>query len=124
MTVAPRTSPETTMARAFAELAFSPAVRAEQTRRGSRAAYARLDDAPDRRDALSEREADFIERSDGFFQATVGETGWPYVQFRGGHAGFLKVLDPHTIAYADLRGNKQYISVGNLAGNDRVALIL
>ena len=112
------------MGRAFAELAFSPAVRALQTRLGSRAAYARLDAAPERHDALTPREAAFIERIDGFCQATVGEDGWPYVQFRGGPPGFLRVLDERTIAYADRRGNRQYISAGNLQGNDRVALIL
>ncbi|MBS0335455.1 MAG: pyridoxamine 5'-phosphate oxidase family protein, partial [Proteobacteria bacterium] len=57
-------------------------------------------------------------------QASVSETGWPYVQFRGGPQGFLKVLDPNTVAYADFRGNVQYISAGNLSGNDRVALLL
>ena len=112
------------MGRAFAELAFSPAVRAVQARMGSRAAYARLDHSPERNDALTAREVRFIERIDGFYQATVGETGWPYVQFRGGPAGFLKALDPKTVAYADLRGNRQYVSAGNLQGNDRVALIL
>jgi predicted pyridoxine 5'-phosphate oxidase superfamily flavin-nucleotide-binding protein len=112
------------MDRAFAELAFSPAVRALQSRLGSRAAYARLDDAPQRHDVLTPREAALIERIDGFCQATVSEDGWPYVQFRGGPPGFLQVLDETTLAYADRRGNRQYISAGNLQGNDRVALIL
>ena len=75
-------------------------------------------------DRLGDLEVDFIEARDGFYQATVSETGWPYVQFRGGPAGFLKVLDEGTIAYADFRGNVQYISAGNLAASDRVALIL
>jgi predicted pyridoxine 5'-phosphate oxidase superfamily flavin-nucleotide-binding protein len=112
------------MGRAFSDLAFTDDVRAEQTRQGSRTAYSRLDDAQDPRATLGAREADFIEQRDGFYQATVSQTGWPYVQFRGGPAGFLHVLDDHTIAYADLRGNRQYISVGNLSRNDRVALIL
>lgn len=112
------------MGRAYSDLAFTPDVRSAQTRHGSRSAYARLDDAPDARATLTGRETDFITRIDGFYQATVSQTGWPYVQFRGGPAGFLKVLDEHTIAYADLRGNRQYISVGNLQGNHRVALIL
>lgn len=112
------------MGRAFSDIAFTPTVRAMQTRMGSREAYARLDAAPDRRDSLTEREADFIEARDGFYQASVSETGWPYVQFRGGPAGFLRVLDSKTIAYADFRGNLQYISMGNLQGNDKVALIL
>jgi uncharacterized protein len=112
------------MGRAFSDLAFTGDVRAEQARRGSRGAYARLDDALDDRSSLTARELAYIEGRDGFYQASVSQTGWPYVQFRGGPAGFLRVLDEHTIAYADLRGNRQYVSVGNLRGNDRVALIL
>ena len=112
------------MSRAYSDIAFTPTVRAVQTRLGSRSGYAPLDHADDRRDALGEAEAAFIEGRDGFYQATVSETGWPYVQFRGGPAGFLKVLDAKTIAYADFRGNVQYISVGNLNGNDRVSIIL
>jgi predicted pyridoxine 5'-phosphate oxidase superfamily flavin-nucleotide-binding protein len=112
------------MSRAYSDIAFTPAVRAMQTRMGSRQAYAPLDHTNDRQDALGGSEAEFIESRDGFYQATVGETGWPYVQFRGGPVGFLKVLDEKTIAYADFRGNVQYISVGNLQNNDRVSLIL
>jgi len=112
------------MSRAYSDIAFTPAVRAVQTRMGSRSAYAPLDRTSDRRDMLSPTEAEFIHQRDGFYQATVGESGWPYVQYRGGAAGFLKVLDPKTIAYADFRGNVQYISVGNLQGNDRVSIIL
>lgn len=112
------------MSRAFSDIAFTSAVRAMQTRMGSRANYAPLDQTEDRRDALGPMEAEFIAERDGFYQATVGETGWPYVQFRGGPAGFLKVLDQKTIGYADFRGNVQYISVGNFANNDRISLIL
>ncbi len=113
------------MARAFAEIAFTPAVRDAQARHGSASAYHRLlaDDA-EPANRLTGAEKAFIEARDGFYQATVSETGWPYVQFRGGPAGFLKVLDPETIAYADFRGNRQYVSVGNLEGDDRVSLIL
>ncbi|NNG04932.1 MAG: pyridoxamine 5-phosphate oxidase [Inquilinus sp.] len=113
------------MARAFAEIAFTPAVRAAQERHGSAGAYARfLAPGAKTGDRLGETETGFIATRDGFYQATVSETGWPYVQFRGGPPGFVKVLDERTIAYADFRGNRQYLSVGNLAGNDRVALIL
>ncbi|HSI61043.1 MAG TPA: pyridoxamine 5'-phosphate oxidase family protein [Ideonella sp.] len=112
------------MSHAFADIAFTPTVRRLQTQHGSRAAYARLDQGEPTRHALTADEVDFIEARDGFHQATVSETGWPYVQFRGGPAGFLKVRDAHTIAYADFRGNRQYISAGNLATDDRVALIL
>ena len=113
------------MARAFAEIAFTPQVLAEQARQGSAAGYAKFltpEAAP--ADVLGPAETDFVARRDGFFQATVGENGWPYVQFRGGPGGFLKVLDEKTLAYADFRGNRQYMSVGNLRGDDRVSLIL
>ena len=112
------------MGRAYSDIAFTPAVRAMQTRMGSRSVYAPLDRTLDKRDVLSADEVDFIHERDGFNQATVGESGWPYVQYRGGPAGFLKVLDAKTIGYADVRGNVQYISVGNLQGNDRVSIIL
>ena len=113
------------MARAFSEIAFTPAVRAAQKRQGSAAAYDRmLAPETDPADRLGPEEAAFIAARDGFYQATVSETGWPYVQFRGGPAGFLKVLDRRTIAYADFRGNRQYVSTGNLAGDDRISMIL
>lgn len=112
------------MGRVYSDLAFTPAVRQVQSRQGSRSAYAPLDDTDDRRDRLTARETEFIEARDSFYQATVSETGWPYVQFRGGPRGFLKVIDDRTIGFADFRGNRQYISVGNLAGNDRIAIIL
>ena len=113
------------MARNFAQIAFTPAVRAAQESNGSADAYAKfLSPDADRGSQLTERETDFIVGRDGFYQATVSETGWPYVQFRGGPVGFLKLVDDKTIAYADFRGNRQYISTGNLAGDDRVLLIL
>lgn len=113
------------MARAFAEIAFTPGVREVQERMGSADGYAKFL-APEAAggDRLGEAEAAFIAARDGFYQATVSETGWPYVQFRGGPKGFLRVLDERTIAYADFRGNRQYVSVGNLTADDRVALIL
>lgn len=112
------------MSQAFSDIAFTPKVRAMQTQMGSRSAYAPLDQTDDRCAELTANETGFIQSRDGFYQATVSETGWPYVQFRGGPKGFLQVLDNKTIAYADFRGNVQYISVGNLQGNDRVAIIL
>ena len=112
------------MARAFAEITFTPSVRAAQTRYGSRAVNAGFEDAEERRDVLTDREAEFIAARDGFYQASVSETGWPYVQFRGGPKGFLKVLDGRTVGYADFRGNVQYISTGNIQADGRVALIL
>lgn len=113
------------MARAFAEIAFTPAVRAAQEKQGSAASYAKfLSAEAEGGDQLTAAEAAFIAERDSFFQATVSETGWPYVQFRGGPVGFLKVLDDKTVAYADFRGNRQYVSVGNLSRDERMSLIL
>lgn len=113
------------MSRAFAEISFTPSVLAMQEQHGSADAYAKfLEPDADRGDRIGQNEAVFISHMDGFFQATVSETGWPYVQFRGGPAGFLKVLDDQTIAYADFRGNRQYLSTGNIIEDDRVSLIL
>ncbi len=112
------------MGNRFAEIAFTPAVQAEQAARGSHAAYARQLRGAPRNDRLGPEESEFIQARDGFYLASVSETGWPYVQFRGGPPGFLRVLDERTIGWADFRGNRQYVSVGNLGGDDRVALIL
>lgn len=113
------------MARAFAEIAFTPSVQAVQDRYGVGKARARFfSDEIDARDVLTDHEADFIRARDGFYLGSVGEDGWPYVQFRGGPAGFLHVLDEATIAWADFRGNRQYLSLGNVAANDRVSLFL
>ena len=113
------------MARAFAQIAFTPAVLDKQQELGSAQGYAKfLTGETSGGDRLGETETAFISAIDGFYQATVSETGWPYVQFRGGPAGFLKVIDDETVAYADFRGNRQYLSVGNLSGDDRVSLIL
>lgn len=111
------------MAKNFAEIAFSESVKTQQQKYGSRKSYARMEQMA-RGNEISENEAEFIAERDGFYLATVGESGFPYVQFRGGPKGFLKVLDAKTLAYADFRGNLQYISVGNLTRNDKAALIL
>ena len=112
------------MPHAFAKIAFTPTVKSAQSLYGSRAAYARFEMGDDAGDALTLREAEFIQARDSFYQATVSETGWPYVQFRGGPLGFLRVLDDRTIGYADFRGNRQYLSVGNINADERVSLIL
>jgi ferredoxin-NADP reductase/predicted pyridoxine 5'-phosphate oxidase superfamily flavin-nucleotide-binding protein len=112
------------MAAAFTKIAFTPSVKAAQTLYGSRAAYAGFEQGDDVGGVLGQQEAEFIQARDSFYQATVSETGWPYVQFRGGPAGFLKVLDGKTIAYADFRGNRQCLSVGNINADGRIALIL
>jgi len=110
------------MAHKFAEIAFTPTVRKMQTKRGSRKGYARLDQGDDYNFKLSEREAEFISARDSFYMASVSETGWPYIQHRGGPVGFMKVLGESTIGFADYAGNRQYVSTGNLMGDDRVSL--
>lgn len=113
------------MARAFAEIAFTPSVRAHQSKMGSAKANSNhLTPDADQRNLIGPNEADLISKRDGFYQATVSEKNWPYVQFRCGPTGFLKVLSPTTVAYADFRGNRQYVSAGNLNDNDRVSIIL
>ena len=112
------------MGRRYAELAFTPLVKEQQERHGSRRQYARVEQSGQPGDRLGHHERSFIQSMDGFYMASVSETGWPYVQFRGGEKGFLRVLDDRTIAFADLRGNTQYISLGNLLHDDRVALFL
>ena len=111
------------MAKNFAEIAFTESVKLQQQKYGSRRSYARMEQMA-RGNEITENEAEFIAQRDGFYLSTVGESGYPYVQFRGGPKGFLKVLDAKTLAYADFRGNLQYISVGNLIRNDKAALIL
>lgn len=112
------------MGRAYSDITFTPGVREVQSRMGSREQYAFLDTTSERGDALTRREAQFIREADHFFQATISETGWPYVQHRGGPAGFLKVIDAKTIGFADYRGNLQYLSVGNLLKDDRISIII
>lgn len=112
------------MASRFAQLAFTEKVQAHQRRNGSDRAYYRMMDGPAVADRLGEDERLFIGERDSFYIATVGETGWPYIQHRGGARGFLKVVDERTLGFADLRGNRQYISLGNLDHDDRVSLFL
>ncbi|PWE32863.1 pyridoxamine 5-phosphate oxidase [Maritimibacter sp. 55A14] len=107
----------------FAKIAFTPTVKKVQEAQGSRSAYARMETAPEPLNRqLTEAEAGFIAARDSFYMATVSETGWPYIQHRGGPAGFVRVLDEGTIGFADFRGNRQYVSVGNLTTDDRVSL--
>ena len=107
----------------FAKIAFTDSVKKTQELYGVRRANERLENL-DRLDELTRNEALFVSQRDGFYLATVNEDGHPYVQFRGGPAGFLKVLDEKTLGYADFRGNLQYISVGNLSKNNKAALFL
>lgn len=111
------------MPHAFASIAFTPAVKKIQESRGSRAAYARMEGTADLVNRhLGEVEAAFLAARDSFYMASVGETGWPYVQHRGGPTGFVRVLDPSTIGFADFRGNRQYVTVGNVGQEPRVAM--
>jgi predicted pyridoxine 5'-phosphate oxidase superfamily flavin-nucleotide-binding protein len=111
------------MTQGFLEIATTPSVRAVRARMGADHLYRSdpEDRAPDR---LTDKAVAFIAARDSFYMATVSETGWPYVQHRGGPPGFLKVVDDATLAFADYRGNRQYISVGNLTVNDRACLFL
>jgi predicted pyridoxine 5'-phosphate oxidase superfamily flavin-nucleotide-binding protein len=109
----------------FANIAFTPTVTRLQEEQGSRASYARMQAADGPVNLyLSEVEAEFIAARDSVYMATVTETGWPYIQHRGGPMGFLRVLDDRTLGFADFRGNRQYISLGNLSTDDRVSLFL
>lgn len=107
----------------FLDIAMTPAVRAAQAANGSARAYEQFRGQRDF-DRFTTDEIEFIAGRDSFYMATVSETGWPYLQHRGGPRGFLKVLDERTLACADFRGNRQYISVGNLAADDRACLFL
>jgi predicted pyridoxine 5'-phosphate oxidase superfamily flavin-nucleotide-binding protein len=108
----------------FGTLLFTPLVKKLQERYGSRRQYERMEDSGASQDRFTEFETQFLAQRDSFYMATLGATGWPYVQHRGGPKGFLKVIDDHTLAFGDLRGNKQYITTGNLLTDDRVALIM
>jgi predicted pyridoxine 5'-phosphate oxidase superfamily flavin-nucleotide-binding protein len=112
------------MTHRFAEIAFTDAVKAVQTRNGSRAQNQRMTERAGPNAELGAREAAFVAARDSFYLATVSETGWPYLQHRGGPPGFLKVIGPSTLAFADFGGNRQFVSVGNAATNDRVSLFL
>ena len=115
------------MSNHYGAIAFTDAVVDVQREHGSDGFYGRKrvqGRAAPGTDALTDDERDYLAERDGFYLASVSETGWPYVQFRGGPPGFLRVVDEHTIGWADFRGNLQYITTGNVSGDDRVALIV
>jgi predicted pyridoxine 5'-phosphate oxidase superfamily flavin-nucleotide-binding protein len=112
------------MTHRFADIAFTDSVKAAQERNGSRAQNERYQSKFGPNDQLSLREINFIALRDTFYLATVSETDWPYVQHRGGPPGFLRVLGPSQLAYADFGGNTQLVSVGNVSKNDRCSIIL
>ena len=106
------------------DVAFSPAVKAAQSRLGSRGGYARMEQKGGWRDTITDELAAFIAERDSFYIATASADGQPYIQHRGGPKGFLKVLGERTLGFADFSGNRQYISLGNLSENDRAQLFL
>ncbi len=110
------------MGRRFQELTFTPLVKEHQKEHGSLHQYERIEQTAPQGDTLGPPEQDFIKRRDGFYMASVSETGWPYVQHRGGPKGFVRVINPGLLGFADLRGNKQYVSLGNFDHDPRVAL--
>ena len=111
------------MGHRFAELAFTETVRKMQEEMGSRQSYARLEGGEEDNHAmLGPDEASFIANRDSLYLATVGETGWPYIQHRGGPRGFVRVLDQKTLGFVDFRGNRQYVSVGNSQTNEKASL--
>jgi hypothetical protein len=112
------------MAHQFSTLTFTDDVAEVQREMGSRPANEKLNERGAPNDTLGPYERAFIAARDGFYISTVGSTGWPYIQFRGGPIGFLSIRDDHTLAYADVTGNRQYITTGNLRGNQHAALFL
>jgi len=109
---------------ATSDIAFTPSVKAIQARKGSRAAYARMEQGGGWSQTIDAELGAFIAAQTSVFLATVNAAGQPYIQHRGGPAGFLRVLDDHTIAFADFRGNRQFITSGNLGENNRAFLFL
>ncbi len=112
------------MSEFVSDIAFTPSVKAEQEKRGSRDGYQKMAAKRDWRDTVSQDLEIFISERDSFYLATASKDGQPYIQHRGGPKGFLKVLDERTLAFADYSGNKQYISIGNLAENDHAYIFL
>lgn len=110
------------MTERYREMLFTPAVLEAQETNGSASMYVGATPTGGRADELTAAETTFIQARDSFYMATISATDWPYMQHRGGPTGFVKVLGPRSIGIADYRGNRQYVSVGNLAGNDRAAL--
>jgi predicted pyridoxine 5'-phosphate oxidase superfamily flavin-nucleotide-binding protein len=110
------------MGHRFSELSFTESVKNEQRVHGSRALYERLENGPSSHGELGAAEIRFVEQRDSFYMASVGETGWPYVQHRGGPIGFVKVLSPRSIGFVDFSGNRQYVTLGNVKHSARVCL--
>ncbi|HVE17218.1 MAG TPA: pyridoxamine 5'-phosphate oxidase family protein [Chthoniobacterales bacterium] len=109
------------MADKYMQLMLTPAVQRAQDKYFGR--HGSIESAPDI-NPFTEDEIDFIGTRDSFYMSTVSETGWPYIQHRGGPAGFVKILGPNLLGFADFHGNQQLLSTGNLEGNDRVAIFM
>jgi predicted pyridoxine 5'-phosphate oxidase superfamily flavin-nucleotide-binding protein len=112
------------MPRKFTQIAFTAGVKAAQEERGSRQIYARFEQSGSGNDTITPEIEKFIAQLDGFYLGTISSSGYPYIQFRGGSPGFLKVLDEKTLGFADFQGNVQYVTVGNLSENDKAFLFL
>lgn len=113
------------MSNVYRDIGFTDAVKRMQEEHGSRHAQAEAERDPrPSNDRLGESEALFLARADSFYMATVSQTGWPYVQHRGGPVGFLRVLDETRLGFADFAGNRHYMTIGNLEGDDRVSLFV
>ncbi len=107
----------------YAKLAFTDAGKTLQEKYGSRQNYDRIEQFSST-EGLSPREVQLIQERDSFYVASIGENGFPYIQHHGGQKGFLKILDTKTLGFLDFTGNRQYITVGNVATNNKVSLIL
>lgn len=112
------------MPQQYARIAFTDEVKEAQQANGSRRAMQRFEEADFDNDVLGPDEEQFIAERDGFYLATASSSGWPYVQYRGGPPGFVHVIDETTLAWAELRGNRQYISHGNLTADKRASVFL
>jgi uncharacterized protein len=106
------------------DVAFTPAVKSIQARKGSRDAYAHVEESGGWRTEVDDRLAAFLAETNSFYLATVNAEGQPYIQHRGGPKGFIKILDKHTLAFADFSGNRQYITQGNLSDNPKAHIFL
>ena len=112
------------MAKHFMEFAFNDSVRNVQEKYGTRTAYEKMESRNEFRNQLTWQEKGYIKNRDSFYLSSVGENGWPYMQFRGGPKGFLKIIDDNVLAYADFKGNGQYISTGNINATKKTVLFL
>lgn len=112
------------MSHHYLDIAFTPSVLVQQSQHHTRDQYEKFAKNATAHKQLGPNEVTFIAERDTIYIASVSETGWPYVQHRGGPKGFLQVIDPQTLAFADFRGNGQYISLGNITRNNRISLLL